>query len=563
MSIKLKQVDVSDYISIGSAKLDVKNGVYLVKGVNKDASEQSVGVSNCHKISNGAGKTTMFTAILQGLYNKNAKNQKGTVASANNLYTKRPYNISITFEKGNDEYTIINDRNNGQIKIIKNGDDISPKGINNQLTLIKNTIGFDFNTFASLTFLNQQSLNSIIDITNKDNIVYQFFDIDTLNGFEKSLKQKKKELNEQRTIIITKIDVLEKQKELLLPSQQENVEELEKELSKMESKLGYIESEMNTPRLISIRQSISALQSEISSLESELTYIKKDGKRLKSELKNLDGGICPTCGQNFSGNTDAKREEFEKLSNDYKQKVSVLEEKKDRLQKLTSTIESKVSKLESKKQEVSKAIRDLTVRLSIAVETERARQSITTATEEIDKEINTLKVELPSIDTNIKAVDALISILKSGAVVNEYLRKYRVLFSKNIKEIQSYTTFGISTSIKVHKGKMDYIFIDNGVEKSFDMLSAGEKTRVSLMLLIATLKTIEQLTGVSINYLVLDELLGVLDDEGIQFLKNIMDELRKTKSVYIITHHDEIEEDYADSIITVIKENNISRIEYE
>jgi DNA repair exonuclease SbcCD ATPase subunit len=121
--------------------------------------------------------------------------------------------------------------------------------------------------------------------------------------------------------------------------------------------------------------------------------------------------------------------------------------------------------------------------------------------------------------------------------------------------------FDIDIKIKVSKGKMTYIFIDNGVEKTFSLLSAGEKTRVSLMLLLATLKTIEQLTNITINYLVLDELLGVLDGEGINFLKNVLSTMRKDKCIYIISHHNEIEDSFADGIITVIKENNISRIE--
>ena len=81
------------------------------------------------------------------------------------------------------------------------------------------------------------------------------------------------------------------------------------------------------------------------------------------------------------------------------------------------------------------------------------------------------------------------------------------------------------------------------------------------MLLLATLKTIEQLTGVTINYLVIDELLGVLDAEGISFLENVLDDMRKTKSIYIITHHKEIPETYADGVIKVTKENNLSTVE--
>ena len=136
-----------------------------------------------------------------------------------------------------------------------------------------------------------------------------------------------------------------------------------------------------------------------------------------------------------------------------------------------------------------------------------------------------------------------------------------MLLVKNFRALKKYTSFDINIAIKVDKGKMSYDFYDGDIEKSFTSLRAGERTRESLMLLLATLKTIEQLTNITINYLVLDELLGVLDHEGISFLEKVLDDMRKTKSIYIITHHNEVSKDYADGVIKIVRENNLSTIE--
>jgi DNA repair exonuclease SbcCD ATPase subunit len=113
----------------------------------------------------------------------------------------------------------------------------------------------------------------------------------------------------------------------------------------------------------------------------------------------------------------------------------------------------------------------------------------------------------------------------------------------------------------VNKGKMEYKFIDDGSVKEFSALSSGEQTRVSLLLLLATLKSIEQLLGMQINFLVFDELFGVLDDEGIHFIDNVLTELRKEKAVFVVNHHDELDMIIPDYEIRVIKENNVSWVE--
>jgi energy-coupling factor transporter ATP-binding protein EcfA2 len=61
--------------------------------------------------------------------------------------------------------------------------------------------------------------------------------------------------------------------------------------------------------------------------------------------------------------------------------------------------------------------------------------------------------------------------------------------------------------------------------------------------------------------LVLDELLSSLDKNGVEFLKTIINLLRDEKSIFIITHHDEIEREFADKEIYVTKEKNITTME--
>ena len=122
------------------------------------------------------------------------------------------------------------------------------------------------------------------------------------------------------------------------------------------------------------------------------------------------------------------------------------------------------------------------------------------------------------------------------------------------------TDFKISIKVSVQNGKLVYRFFDGGVEKGYNDLSAGERTRVSLVLLISTLLTLEKVTGFSSNYLVIDEMLGVLDAEGIGMVKKFLDIIRKDKAVYLITHHAEIPVEFFDSVITFVKEGGVTTL---
>jgi len=551
MSLKFKSISIDDFFSIGHIDKDFKEGVYLVKGDNRDKPND---------VSNGAGKTALFSAIYQGLYNKNSKDPKATITNTNNMYTGNPYKIDIEFEKSEVTYRVINDRNKNNIKILKDGVDISPKGIANQLVELKNIIGFDFQTFTSLTFLNQQSLASIIDLTNKDNIVYQFFDIEAINTLEKSLKKRKRDRGEDLVIANSKISVIKKQLSLANTFEVIDIEAILAQKDHQQSVLNSIMLQYSSDRVKVLGNSIKMYDSKLSQLYIDKALLEKEGKDVKELLEHLSKGTCPTCHQKYSGDLQGTEDSLKSLKKEYLDICIKEESLKNQRAIFEKKLSDIIDELDDKKGEVERVIRTLSVQALSAQDNNIAYAKIKGSIDELQGELDDIEEELPEVEDDLFLLDTLIAVLKSGAVVNEYLKKYKLLFIKNFRALKKYTAFDMDITIKVDKGKLIYTFFDGGIAKQFTSLSAGERTRVSLMLLLATLTTIEQLTNITINYLVLDELLGVLDTEGIDFLKSVLDSMRKEKSVYIITHHNEIEDSYADGVVTIIKESNISRL---
>lgn len=113
-------------------------------------------------------------------------------------------------------------------------------------------------------------------------------------------------------------------------------------------------------------------------------------------------------------------------------------------------------------------------------------------------------------------------------------------------------SFVISTS-----DKLNVVIIDNGTEIDILALSSGERARVNTATLLAIRKLMQTLSSVRINILILDETIDNLDIDGKEKLVEVLLKEEHLNTI-LVSHgysHPLIEK------VSVIKENNISRIE--
>jgi DNA repair exonuclease SbcCD ATPase subunit len=104
--------------------------------------------------------------------------------------------------------------------------------------------------------------------------------------------------------------------------------------------------------------------------------------------------------------------------------------------------------------------------------------------------------------------------------------------------------------------KLNIVVVNNGEEVSIDSLSGGEFSRVQTSVLLAVRNTLSKIGGKNINLLFLDEITGVLDDNGKEKLFEVLQE-ETDLNVFLISH------DYSHPLIPRIeieKINNVSTI---
>jgi DNA repair exonuclease SbcCD ATPase subunit len=116
-----------------------------------------------HSISgvNGASKSSIYLALVQALYNRNPKG--GKVDGINNTVTGRPSEITVTFRKGDDSYTVINSRKEGKVRLFKNQKDVSLQRIPETLKKIEEVLGVSYETFVDLTYHNSKSRLDLVE----------------------------------------------------------------------------------------------------------------------------------------------------------------------------------------------------------------------------------------------------------------------------------------------------------------------------------------------------------------------------------------------------------------
>ena len=110
----------------------------------------------------------------------------------------------------------------------------------------------------------------------------------------------------------------------------------------------------------------------------------------------------------------------------------------------------------------------------------------------------------------------------------------------------------LQVEFKLDKEKLNIAVINNGASTPIETVSGGEFSRIQTSILLAIRTLLSKLGGSSINLLFLDEITGVLDDEGKDKLIEVLQQ-EHNLNVFLISH------DFTHPLIdkiSIIKEEN-------
>jgi DNA repair exonuclease SbcCD ATPase subunit len=321
---------------------------------------------------------------------------------------------------------------------------------------------------------------------------------------------------------------------------------------------------------------ISAYRNKLRNTISESEILENNINNLTAQIKTWtakSGKVCTQCQQTITeahtnGKIDPIKEELEEKESKHKSLVAMVE-------KLESTIETAAAALESRKpnmtireaQEIHKskerhdsAFNRLKEQLkSIAGEANPHTKSLEEISEKIaacEKNIKKLKEDIEKMEYQAKHYRYIYKAYNDRTKIKSYVFQEHIPFiNQRLKHYLE--VFGLDVQIELTSSL--------GISSNmwgYEFESGGERKRTDVAFMLAIFDFHEQMYGRQCNVLVLDEVDGRLDDDGIDALINIIknDLAPKVESVIIISHRNMMFDTFAKEM-KVVRKDRFSTIE--
>jgi DNA repair exonuclease SbcCD ATPase subunit len=565
---------------------------------------------------NGSGKTSIPLILQEVLYGKNVKNIKKQDIS--NRHTDEVgYSITLDFDKDGVGYTVNLVRKASiKLALLQDGNDISSHTSVNTYKQIAEILGVsDFKIFTQLIY--QSSTGSLEFLTATDTSrkkfliallqleryvrLYELFKdkykdrslvVSALGG---KLESNTKWINKHKGNDYTDKELLDNPKDntpllierlVQLKADLTNIRQINlKVASNNQNKLELSQIDMGD-----MLESLPGMNGEdyISVVDGIANKKAKllEPKNLLSKMKGLDNK-CPNCLQDISEEySNNMIDSATNIIRDLDHSIASLILRRSGLDKQKKRIADK-NKLTLKFEELSRSIdqglsskliqnEDLDASI-ISVESEieedkaarkevdaynteciehNARvRTILKQLEEFEVELAGVKEELEVEQADLDGLEVLKKVFSTNGLVSykieSSVKELERIINHYLSEFSDFQIF-----FKLDKDKLNIKVVDDtGLETSIESLSAGELGRVNIATVLAIRSIMSTLTSTKINFLFLDEIVGVLDSEGRERLIEIL--LGENLNTFMVSH------EYVHPLVPKLyinKKDKISRI---
>ena len=556
--IVFEKITGKNFLSFEEFELEFKTGKHLILGTN---------LSTDYAESNGSGKSALIEALSWCLYKKSTR---GRDISRDG---KGKCEVSLHFSIKEDSYQVIRTAGTkNTVKILCNGENISPRNSENIEDVIERTVGTPYDLFVVVvTVLQGLPVNfSTMTPTIRKSVLESIMGLDDWEQISKMFQNKKfevladvKELEEEydnsRSIMIEKNATLETMKRAM----SKQVEDFSDEIDRLHEQISKATTDLENLR---DKRDAFAGDTEVSDLREEVSDLTDTKAIIKKELDNLyvivEEGRCPTCGQDYP---QSLVEEAEAKIKGFEGKLPKIESRiKDR-KSLIGSIEDMDGDVKAAQREV----RMLQLNVDSLVSRSKSRKDkvdvdldvLQDQLDEVVALVNTLDGQLQELSERVSGVDYIIKLLTpSSTFRTTVLEQYLDFVNSILREISPTLLDNILISLEVDKKANGVEIILNDGKREYRSLSGGEKRRVDLIIILTLQKFLLECTGVSTNLLMFDEIFDSLDGVGIQMVLNCIDIIFDDDlCVYVTTHKSEFRSSF-DSILEIEKVDNISNL---
>lgn len=526
--MKINKVEVNNFYSIKKVvfNFDKVKGILLVNGKNKDTGG-----------SNGSGKSALVESVVWGVFGKTIR--KSTEATLINLYTKKNLSVRITV---NDNVVIERGKKPTYLRFFVGGEERTLDNALHTQKLIEEHLNINYKVFLASTVFGQQNNIEFVSASPEDKrtILKNFLNLDSLFDLRDSVKHLKSKYSAS---VKREAALIEEHKKTVISFDKKLIH-LTKLQEEVEGKYGEEVLSLSLSDILQAEKGNMDTSWTIKDLSSKkganLSSIKTLEKSLKEELVKVK--VCRTCGN----------------------KTSVAFHPRH--------VSSQITELTTKNLDLDRALEA----------EKKTLQVIPISSPEFSQviEYNQLKKESETFEGLRKETYAKIE--KSFSTKLNLNNKYEIMrfwekaFSEAglvkyiIRNVLSFfngkTNFYLS---HLSKGKFVIEFDEelretvkhNGQEISFHSLSGGEKRKISLAVMLGLQQLLTLSKREESNIMFFDEVAENLDQDGLDGLYILLSELKKNKTLFIITHNNYLKS-LMDNVktLTITKHKGISSL---
>lgn len=388
------------------------------------------------------------------------------------------------------------------------------------------------------------------------NIKVELSKIDETNKKINNNNQYKILLNELNTDILNEsITTINNEKELkeLKTAYWSDIAVCDSNISNLEKQ--YSRIKILNDRCPTCEQSIDRdfINSLLEDISTKITKYRESKEKYRDEITNLDTILLTAINaQKRLAEQDRVGRELQdllsKIDKDLPDEVIV----KDELKK-------EIARLENEIFNINEAIKLITSENTKIEKHNTLVKVLKSQLQEYRKDLT----ELNNLITEKTNVVSKISIIKKAFSTNGLLNyKIEFLIKDLEQQINTYlehlSNGRFQLIFTLNDEKLDIEIIDDAKTIGIDELSAGELARINTATLLAIRKLMSAISTTKINVLFLDEIMGVLDDEGKDKLIDILSS-EEELNTFLVSH------EFSHPLIPridIVKENKISRIDY-
>jgi len=504
--MKIETIKIKNFYSIKDIELNIGEykGLTVIKGINKDA-----------KGSNGSGKSALIEAVLFGLTGKTIR--KSTEDSLVNNKAKRNCSVEIHITKDNEYIVITRCKKPTRLEFLVGNENLTKATVAETQAVIDQTLNTNYKVLLSSMFFGQSNDISFLDSSadDKRTIIKTFLNIDDIFSMRDRIKGFKSDAYQGMKLQ----DSLSLEVERTVKDLNKKISTLDVDRKKYTDEYDEYTLSLSLEDILDGEKTVRDTNFKISAYNKDMEANEDRLVDLKYKIKHPNAvEVCQMCGQESLVVFDADQTQKD---------INTIEVDQREMQRIAQKLEKGLwippisSREFSKVLEYKELCRDETTFKDLIKESEGK-------VGEYQKSKSKYKIRYDVMRFWEKA-------LSEQGVIKYIIKNVLEYFNDRCNFYLSYLT-NSKYFVEFDEELVEKIKT-NGTIIQYISLSGGEKRKINLAVMLA-LKDLLLLTDKDQSDLVFfDEVAENLDEEGVRGLYELFQEIKKDKTIFVITHN--------------------------